>query len=380
MSMENIRDLFLEDETFEDARNKFNTVLQRLFRSMIDTESNEGSITLKMDVTMQTEFIPNHDPDIKGESRCVRLPQFAYKVSSSITVKDEQKGNKNPQMELVWDDKQQKYVLQYVANTEQRSIFDKDFQEEMNGGSDQEGIETSPERDYLNVKQIAGPVADEGALPGDVTDPDSDAIDGDYREVDTGEAETGDFAGDADTDGETPDGDQETLPDGDNEADNAGYDYEDPEAPEWMHNRRMDLVTYHTLQRAEMQIIFGGVESNGCRYFQHRQEIPDHIRRPSVVGNRRRKDKERSRPALSADENAGDHRTARSGVNRPGRVPPLPVGYEQPPERCLCSHGGLGLPVCNDNYLAERQGWSGAVLPWNDGTLSVRNHKKETAV
>lgn len=39
-----------------------------------------------------------------------------------------------------------------------------------------------------------------------------------------------------------------------------------------------------------------------------------------------------------------------------------------------------GLPVCNDNYLAERQGWSGAVLPWNDGTLSVRNHKKETAV
>ena len=68
MSMENIRDLFLEDETFEDARNKFNTVLQRLFRSMIDTESNEGSITLKMDVSMQTEFIPNHDPDADGEN------------------------------------------------------------------------------------------------------------------------------------------------------------------------------------------------------------------------------------------------------------------------------------------------------------------------
>ena len=44
MSMENIRDLFLEDETFEDARNKFNTVLQRLFRSMIDTESDYRSL------------------------------------------------------------------------------------------------------------------------------------------------------------------------------------------------------------------------------------------------------------------------------------------------------------------------------------------------
>ena len=44
--------------------------------------------------------------------------------------------------------------------------------------------------------------------------------------------ETGDFAGDADTDGETPDVDQGALPDGDNGADNAGYDYEDPEEPE----------------------------------------------------------------------------------------------------------------------------------------------------
>lgn len=65
-----------------------------------------------------------------------------------------------------------------------------------------------------------------------MADPDSDAIDGDYREVGTGEAETGDFAGDADTDGETPDVDQGALPDGDNEANNAGYDYEDPEEPE----------------------------------------------------------------------------------------------------------------------------------------------------
>lgn len=72
--------------------------------------------------------------------------------------------------------------------------------------------------------------------------------------------------------------------------------------------------------------------------------------------------------------------TGVTGVNSPGRVPPLPVGYEQPPERCLCSYGGLGLPVCNDNYLAERQGWAGTVLPGNDRTLFVRNHQKETAV
>lgn len=221
MSMENIRELFLEDETFEDARQKFNTVLQRLFRSMIDTDSNEGSITLKMDVSMQTEFIPNHDPDVEGESRQIRLPQFAYKVSSSITVKDEQKGNKNPQMELVWDDNLQKYVLQYVANTDQRSIFDKDFQENMNGGNDQEGIETSPERDYLNVGQLPGPVADEEALPGEV-------IDGDFREVSPDEAGSGDSAGGADGNGENPEDEPQTPPDGNNEVTGGGYEYEEP--------------------------------------------------------------------------------------------------------------------------------------------------------
>jgi len=220
--MENIRELFLEDETFEDARQKFNTVLQRLFRSMIDTDSNEGSITLKMDVTMQTEFIPNHDPDVEGESRQIRLPQFAYKVSSSITVKDEQKGNKNPQMELVWDDKLQKYVLQYVANTDQRSIFDKDFQENMNISDRQEGIETSPERDYLNVEQLPGPVADEEALPGEV-------IDGAFREAGSDDAESDDFDSRMDGSGENPEVESQTPPDGDNKATDEDYEYEEPE-------------------------------------------------------------------------------------------------------------------------------------------------------
>lgn len=181
--MDNIKELFLEGEAFEDARQKFNVVLQRLFKSMVDTGSTEGSITLKMDVSMKREYIPNNDPDIEGETREVKLPEFSYKVNSSITVKDEQKGNNNPQMELVWDDDQQKYVLQYVANTSQRSIFDKDFQEAMKNEDGQDAIDTDPDKTWMNVAQIEGPVADEGALPGSVKE-EPGAIDGDFREVD----------------------------------------------------------------------------------------------------------------------------------------------------------------------------------------------------
>lgn len=45
---ENIKSLMLEDETFENIRQNFNTVLQRLFKNMIDSGSDEGSITLNL--------------------------------------------------------------------------------------------------------------------------------------------------------------------------------------------------------------------------------------------------------------------------------------------------------------------------------------------
>ncbi|MCC8157264.1 MAG: hypothetical protein LIO54_08315 [Oscillospiraceae bacterium] len=127
MTLENIKEMTLESETFETPRQNFNRVLQRLFKSMIESGSNEGSITLKVDVTLATEFIPNFDPEIEGETRQIAKPSFKHKVSSTVTVKDEMTGNNDPQMELVWDEQLQRYVLTYVTNTAQRSIFDDDM-------------------------------------------------------------------------------------------------------------------------------------------------------------------------------------------------------------------------------------------------------------
>lgn len=242
--MDNIKDLFLEGEAFDDARQKFNVVLQRLFKSMIDTGSNEGTVALKLDVSMKHEFIANNDPDIEGETREIRLPEFSYKVNSSITVKDEQKGNTNPQMELVWDDEKQKYVLQYVANTAQRSIFDKDFQESMknDGGEEETALATDPEKTWMNVAQISGPVADEGALPGETAE--EDAIeDAEFREVnemDESDEPTESEPDDGENDGfteESQDGEEPKEPSqeaghkyfDDDKSDESGYRYDEPE-------------------------------------------------------------------------------------------------------------------------------------------------------
>ncbi len=66
MIMDNMQELVLEDVTFDEARQNFNRVLQRLFKSMLDSGSSDGSITLKIDVSLTREYIPNNDPDIEG--------------------------------------------------------------------------------------------------------------------------------------------------------------------------------------------------------------------------------------------------------------------------------------------------------------------------
>lgn len=241
MIMDNIQELVLEDVTFDEARQNFNRVLQRLFRSMLDSGSSDGSITLKIDVSLTREYIPNNDPDIEGESREIHKPKFDHKVSSTVTVKDELKGNKNPEMELVWDEEKQMYVLAYIANTGQKSIFDKDQPWNQDGkqpdGDGQEHLETDPKKTWMNTPLLPGEVADEGALPGEVANnralpgevqnPEDDVIDGSFREVVEAENKAGNDASGENT-GEEP----QTPPGGDNEAEGDDYGYEEPEEPE----------------------------------------------------------------------------------------------------------------------------------------------------
>lgn len=188
---DDIQELVIEDVTFEEARMNFNRVLQRLFKNMIDSDSTDGSISLKIDVSLEREYIPNYDPNIEGESRQIQKPKFKHKVSSNITVKDELTGNKNPEMQLVWDEERQMYVLAYITGTDQRTIFDKDAPWNQEEGEDGQGaIETDPQKKWMNVPLLPGEVADEGALPGEVADAGAlpgEVEDTDYREAGGGE-------------------------------------------------------------------------------------------------------------------------------------------------------------------------------------------------
>ena len=71
MSDEFEKKLDFDSDTFEEMKKDMNFVLQRLIGNMQEKGSDEGSMTLKIDVTMVKEFIPNYDPDIKGDRKSV---------------------------------------------------------------------------------------------------------------------------------------------------------------------------------------------------------------------------------------------------------------------------------------------------------------------
>lgn len=154
--MEDCKELRIEADTFEKLRRDADIVLQRALGTMKEKESMEGKVTITIDIKLVPDFIPNYDPQVKGETRKILKPKFDHKVTSAINIKNEEKGSVNPEMAMVWDEQKQEYALTYVNNTEQRSIFDTDFQEAMN----------EPKENELPL--LEGEVIDETALPGPV--------------------------------------------------------------------------------------------------------------------------------------------------------------------------------------------------------------------
>ncbi len=119
--------LDFDSDTFKDMKKDMNFVLQHLIGNMQQKGTNEGSMTLRLDVVMIKEFIPNYNPDVKSEAREVSKPQFRYKVTSTVKINDEKSGALDNEMELVMDKHTKIFKLVPVANTFQRSIFDSDF-------------------------------------------------------------------------------------------------------------------------------------------------------------------------------------------------------------------------------------------------------------
>lgn len=227
------RELTLGSETFSDMNRDYNFILQRLLETMRERGCDEGTITLKMDVSLKSEYITNYDPKVQGESREIKKPKFEHKISSSVKITDEKKGTLDTEMELVMDEETGMFVLRPVINTAQRSLFDDDMRERFHGSMN------APEDMQGDAGEESGDPALPGrkvlGLPGSV-----DAIDGEFRELpespDSGENGADDIYTEDDAENAPVDAtsvlfeDTEgPLPFGDEYGDDDdGYGYEEP--------------------------------------------------------------------------------------------------------------------------------------------------------
>lgn len=123
-----IRELNFDCDTFSDAKESLNTVLQKLLGTMVGCGAKEGSITMKLDVGFRSETIQNYDAEIDAPEREICLPQFKHKIMSNIKINDERTGDeRNDTMELFFNAETGQYEMRPIANTAQRSMFDDDM-------------------------------------------------------------------------------------------------------------------------------------------------------------------------------------------------------------------------------------------------------------
>lgn len=196
--------LDFDSDTLGNVKRDMNFILQRLIGNMMEKGSTNGSLTLKIDVSFTKEYIPNYDPKVEGESRKINKPSFKHKVTSTVQITDKKDSNMDTEMELAFDEDSGEYVLQPVANTAQKSIFDSDYEEDLKPEEEQEKEEPK------GIPQLPGPTEAE----------DEDVIDVEYTETETGQ-ET-----DAEPEEDITD---EILGDAEDPDDMDGYDYENPE-------------------------------------------------------------------------------------------------------------------------------------------------------
>ncbi len=161
-----VKELNFDGDTFNDMKRDMNFVLQRLLGNMQEKECQEGTLTLKLDVSLMREYVPNYNPNIPGESREIAKPKFSHKVTSQMKVEDMKKGNLDTEMELFLNEETGEYEMRPVADTTQRSIFDADYRDVTEPGP--AGIEPDVGPEYIEHPELPGEVADETALPGPV--------------------------------------------------------------------------------------------------------------------------------------------------------------------------------------------------------------------
>lgn len=128
--MENLIEMNLnvEDEMFSAMRDDTNRVMKKLIKNMVEKESYNGTVTIKIDLDLFKLAVDDYSKDGNLSQRTALVPKVSHKVGSVMQIKDETKKDCLFEgMEMVWDAETEEFVIRPIANTAQRSMFDDDY-------------------------------------------------------------------------------------------------------------------------------------------------------------------------------------------------------------------------------------------------------------
>ena len=107
-------ELKIEEPTFEDLRLMFNKMLMKVLKKMEETETNVGTLGLKMTINLEEDF----DED----GNFIKRPVFAYEVSTEYKEKYKLENKIFGQYQLTFNENLDCYEMADIP-TRQQTIY-----------------------------------------------------------------------------------------------------------------------------------------------------------------------------------------------------------------------------------------------------------------
>lgn len=123
MNRNDILTLNIDSNAFAAMKEDFNKVLRRTLSNMQTKESDEATLTLKLNIRLTEMVVPDYSSHDTFATRTIHNPRFDHKINSVMQIKTEEPGSLKGEYELAWDEDEQDFVMCPIDDG-QRTLFD----------------------------------------------------------------------------------------------------------------------------------------------------------------------------------------------------------------------------------------------------------------
>lgn len=155
-------EITLDSEVFNGLKRDFNTLANKTINTMLQKEVNDAKIAMTVEIHLEDGQAPDFEITAYPAERDIVVPQFKYKTSATMQLKDEKTGIVDgSEQELVWDKDKCCFVMRSVKERQMSMFEDED-----------DGEEFTPSEPFMLPDASA------------VADGSAEVIDADYTELD----------------------------------------------------------------------------------------------------------------------------------------------------------------------------------------------------